>query len=217
MGDLEAAQHVVEAPDPGHAALAGLVHGEVQGDAHEHLLRGLQRHVVVRADDVARQQQVEAGVGEQLVALRADHRLGAVELVGVVGIEHVVAVEPHAGEEGDLLAQAADAHLALALGEVTGGREGRHAGRDHLPAGGLRRGALGRCARQRGEPVALPARGEVEVSDRAEKHGGVVGGVGVVGPRAPQDGVQAVDAHEPADGIDGVGVRRRGSGPHGRW
>ena len=61
--DLEARQHVVGALDPLHAV--GLFpEGQVERDAQVHLLRALEQLVIVRADGIAFEHEVEAGVGE---------------------------------------------------------------------------------------------------------------------------------------------------------
>ena len=70
--DLLQAQHVVEAAHPVHAHRRLLEHREVQCDAEVHLLRGLERHAVMRVDDIAREQEVEARVRVEVIALRHD-------------------------------------------------------------------------------------------------------------------------------------------------
>ena len=69
-GDLHAAEHIVKPPDPAHA-VRGLIHGKVERDAQEHLLRRFQRLTAAGLDDVSLEQQVKAGIGEQRVPLRA--------------------------------------------------------------------------------------------------------------------------------------------------
>ena len=108
-GDLEAAQHVVKPLDPRKALGALLVHGQMQGDTQKHLLRALERLTRMAADHVALQEQVEAGVGEQVVArgINAGGRL--LQLLGRIGVEDIGAVEPLVCEIGHELGERLDA------------------------------------------------------------------------------------------------------------
>ena len=112
-GDLKPAQHVVEAPDPPHAGARLLAKRQVQRDAHEHLLRGLQRHVVVAAYHVALQQQVEAGVVQKVVAAGVDPRGRELYLVARVALKYVRPVQPLVREVAELAIEAVDAAGAL--------------------------------------------------------------------------------------------------------
>ena len=69
-GNLHVAQHIVKTAHPGHAAVRLLLHGQMQGDSQVHLLGRLQRLALVVLDHIALDQQIQAGVGEQLVPLR---------------------------------------------------------------------------------------------------------------------------------------------------
>ena len=92
--DLLQAQHVVEAADPVHAHSRRLEHREVQGDAEVHLLRRLERHAVMRVDDVAREQEVEACVRVEVIALLCHEAGSGRKLPLRVVFEDVAAVEP---------------------------------------------------------------------------------------------------------------------------
>ena len=96
-GDLEAAEHVIEALDPHEALRLILVHGKVERDAEEHLLGALERRMVVRMDHIAMDEQVEPRIGEQLVTIRGHEGGGLVELGRRIGGEDVIAVQTALG------------------------------------------------------------------------------------------------------------------------
>ena len=92
--DLLQAQHVVEAADPVHAHIWLLEHREVQRDAEVHLLRRLERHAVMCVDDVAREQEVEARIRVEVIALLCHEAGSGRKLPLRVVFEDVAAVEP---------------------------------------------------------------------------------------------------------------------------
>ena len=141
-GHLERGQHVVEAAHPSQALGRVLLHGEVQRDAEEHLLRRLERRALVRADDVAVEQQLQTRIGEQVVAGGVEEGGGLAQLGGRVVLQDVVAVEALFGEEGHLLRERLDMAGGHAL--VEGAVELHHeqARGDDLPARCLLGGQL---------------------------------------------------------------------------
>ena len=164
-GHLQRGQHVVEAAHPPHALGRALLHGEVQRDAEEHLLRRLQRRALMRADDVAVEQKLQAGVGEQVVAAEIDEAGRLVQLGGRVMLQDVVAVQALLGKEGHLLRERLDVPGGQALGQRAIELHHQQARGDDLPARRLLRGQLHRRLHQHGQQLAV---GSVGLGERLE-------------------------------------------------
>lgn len=190
-GDLELAEHVVKTANPFEARLGILVHGKVQGDAKEHLLRALERRVVVGVDHVALNEQIEAGVGEQLVARGLEKRRGPIELSDRIGREDIRPIQALVGEMTNKLAERVDAERAARRYELTAEREPVQACRDELPARRLLARELDCATDQGGHTVR---RGGVRTDEGAVargKHGKVVDGVIEVPLDTGEDFVQS--------------------------
>ena len=226
-GDLEARQHVVEAAHPreangrgglgagggdvrGAGLVLALVHGEVERDAEEHLLRALERLVTVRADDVALEEKVEARVGEQVVALGHHEAGGLVDLGFAVVAEDKVAVEALVGEVAQLLVEVGDAAGGLGGGEPAVEGEGEQAGGHHLPARGLLARELHGGLGERAEALVGAHAALHEAAGLGQKGGEGVVLLGEVALDALEDGVELVGAGGGADGLTreaGLGAR----------
>ena len=141
-GHLERGQHVVEAAHPAHALVRALLHGKMQRNAKEHLLRRLKRRALVRADDVAIEQKLQTRIGEQVVASGVDERGRLVKLGGRVALQDVVAVEALLGEEGHLLRERLDMAGGHALCERALELHHEQARGDDLPTRRLLGGQL---------------------------------------------------------------------------
>ena len=164
-GHFQRGQHVVKAAHPPHALVGALLHGKVQRDAEEHLLRRLQRRALMRADDVAVEQKLQAGVGEQVVAAKVDEAGRLVQLGGRVMLQDVVAVQALLGEEGHLLRERLDVPGGQALGQRAIELHHQQARGDDLPARRLLRGQLHRRLHQHGQQLAV---GSVGLGERLE-------------------------------------------------
>ena len=209
-GGLEPGQHVVEAAHPAKArgacrcrvALCStLVHGEVERDAQEHLLRALEWLVGVRADDVALDEQIQARVGEQVVAFGRHEARCLINLgAGVVG-EDELAVETLLREVAELLVEARDAALCLGCGKPAVEGEGEQACRHHLPARGLLARELHSCLRERVEALFGGHAGLYEATGLGQQRGEGVLGFGKVPLDAGERGVELVVSHRGAQGL----------------
>ena len=90
-GDLQKAEHIIKAFDPGHPVM-GLAHGQMQRDAQKHLLRRFQRQMLPGVDHITAQQKVQPGPGEQLVALVAEESRGLIQLGFCIILKNILAV-----------------------------------------------------------------------------------------------------------------------------
>ena len=113
--------------------------------------------MVVGVDHVALNEQIEAGVGEQLVARGLEKRRGPIELSDRIGREDIRPIQALVGEMTNKLAERVDAERAARRYELTAEREPVQACRDELPARRLLARELNRATNQapmRSEAVA---------------------------------------------------------------
>ena len=194
-GDLEAAQHVIKTPDPCKALGRRLVHGEVEGDAQKHLLRALERRVVVAMNDVSANEQVETRIGEQLVARGIHVGRGLVELRARIGRQDVGAVQPLVGQVMDELRERLNAERRARCGKVAGEREVAQPGRDELPSRSLLAGQLDRRADERLEPRGLVLPLPRERAEPGGQHRQIVRLLGKIALDARQNVINSIDRH----------------------
>ena len=200
-GHLKFAEHIVEPLDPGEALRRLLVHGEVQRDAEEHLLRALQGRMVVRVDYVTVDKQVEARVCEQLVALGHHEGRRLFKLRDRIGSEDVFAVQTALGEVAHQLPKRCDAQLATRGGKTAHKRKVQKARGDHLPTRGLLTGEFNGRTDERAEARVGILAGAREGAESSREHGQVVGRIVKV----------ALDTGEGVVEVLGEAVLRRGS------
>ena len=62
-------------------------------------------------DHIALEQQVESGIGEELVAFRVDEAVGLLDLAAAVGIQDAAEVEPLVGQMAQLVIEGRDVQL----------------------------------------------------------------------------------------------------------
>ena len=168
--DLLPAEHVVEFAHPAEAVIF-LLHGQVQRDAEVHLLRGLERHALVGLYHIPAQHQVEAGVGEELVPLRAYEASRLVYLPAGVVLEDVRAVKALVGEIAQLVVKAVYAAVLKFIGQLQFEAEVQKPRRDELPLRRLLGGELHRRLHQRGERLAPVHAGLEEAGKLAAERG----------------------------------------------
>ena len=198
-GHFKLAEHIVEPLDPRKTLRRLLIHGEVQRDAEEHLLRTLQGRMVVRADYVTVDKQVEAGVCEQLIALGHHKGRCLLKLRDGIGGEDIIAVQTALGEVAHHLPERCDAQPATRGGKTAHKRKVQKARGDHLPTWGLLTGELNGRANERAEARIGILAGAREGAESSREHGQVIGWIVKV----------ALDAGEGAvEVLDGVVLRR---------
>ena len=191
--DLLPAEHVVEPAHPAEAVRL-LLHRQVQRDAEVHLLRRLERHAPVGLYHVASQHQVEAGVGEQLVALRPDEGRRLLQLGAGVVLEYVPAVEPLVGQIAQLFIEAVYAPALQLRGQLQLEAEVQKPRRDELPLRRLLGGQLHRGLHQRGERLAAGHAALEEAGELAAERGQRVLVLREVALYAEQAALQARDS-----------------------
>ena len=132
-GDFLQRKHVVKTAHPFNSAVFFL-HGQMQGDAKIHFLRRFQRGVVAVADDVARQEQVQPGVGVNLVSVFLDELRAAQDFIAAVVFEDVGAVQPFIHEIFDFVVEVVDAAFFLFPAQIQAELVVEQAGGNHFPA-----------------------------------------------------------------------------------
>ena len=196
-GDFQLGKRVVEALDPAQTVAAlrirTLAHGKMQRDAEEHLLRALERLVRMTLDDVALREQVEAGIGEQLIARGVHEGRSLLNFLGRVRSQNVVAVQSLVREIADKLVEGRDTQGCAGGGEPCRECEVQQAAGDHLPARGFLAGRLHGCTDERihAGGAVLPLAGEAAVAG-GESGQGVLG-LGKITLDATEHGFQRLD------------------------
>ena len=125
----------------------------MQRDAQEHLLGRFQRHVLTGVNHIPLEQQVQTGIGEQLVPLGAEEGRSLADLGPGIVLQNVAAVETLVGQVAQLVIKGMNAPAGKLALQPQRKREVQQPRRHELPPGGLGAGQLHRRLGQSGQQL----------------------------------------------------------------